>query len=1037
MEDVLYIVPGERHVERLAREGKRAETRTSLLARLTAALLPDLAFVERRACRLLLAMALEDAESAGPGQLGLFGGVIPDAVPRAAILEAQGDALLASVRARGGASWARMIAALDDAIGLLRARGATAEHLDRVTKLRGFLGMRARTLAAAMRALDERLARAGARDERLAPSLCASAILDTSGDRIIEIVGAASLRARWLFHWEPADLSWWRALDDQLSPRGGGARVVLPSFDRPLAGSRERDPLEELTEDVARGLDGPAETEAIELVLGDLTGITSDTTEGARVRVVAAGDVVGQARAAAIAVERALASGAAVERVVVAFPTIDERTLAPVRRALEERGIVTHESRGASPADAPVALGALLALDAATLFDRATFARLLRSGWLDAKRVTGDEDRRVAERRLSRLARGLETSATAAGDDPVARLVLTATTPRPGVRPTDPEEQERDVQVATRLAQLLVAAKRAQTRLEHVRSARTLWAALGIGARAGRGGLASFQSDAAPTGVPRAERLAIARDARAWDALVSALDLYESTAHRADALEQRIDAATFRLELVELLDAAAAQPGAGRAGAVRLTRLVDVAGDMLDLLVVLDANEGVLPREDPRDALVSESFADALGKASRQAFRAPKPGLVRARELTALAVASSEAKSVVLAFVREDGAGAPLAPSFVIDALLRAGVVPEPAPAEIVRASGVATRVRAQREREREGFFLDPGRPRSDVVADLTPAPAASRLLTAATGGADRALAVTSLERFARCAFQGFARVVLAAQETLDTEELPDAREEGTLIHAALAAAFLATRELWPRRPRPEADVLARGEAAAAAVLDAWQGHAPLRAVVRLRVRDAVRAVLGAALADDTWDFALAEQPFGDRMPETWPTFVLGDGALRLRGSIDRVDRAHDGRALRVIDYKRSKSTVQSSNGSLGETALQVPLYARIAEQALTLPSTGAYLATQARDVASWSKPNAKAAARMDELVTRPSRDALSEIEERALAIVHAVRAGRLSPIPATEGECRLCAFSGGCRKPRFAMDPEEVDEESGIPRAT
>jgi hypothetical protein len=33
----LLVVPGDRHVERLARQGERAETRTSLRARLAAA----------------------------------------------------------------------------------------------------------------------------------------------------------------------------------------------------------------------------------------------------------------------------------------------------------------------------------------------------------------------------------------------------------------------------------------------------------------------------------------------------------------------------------------------------------------------------------------------------------------------------------------------------------------------------------------------------------------------------------------------------------------------------------------------------------------------------------------------------------------------------------------------------------------------------------------------------------------------------------------------------------------------------------------
>ena len=43
-----------------------------------------------------------------------------------------------------------------------------------------------------------------------------------------------------------------------------------------------------------------------------------------------------------------------------------------------------------------------------------------------------------------------------------------------------------------------------------------------------------------------------------------------------------------------------------------------------------------------------------------------------------------------------------------------------------------------------------------------------------------------------------------------------------------------------------------------------------------------------------------------------------------------------------------------------------------------------------------------------------------------ARASPHACGRGRSSPLPAHESECRYCAVSGGCRKPRFAMAPVE-----------
>lgn len=1040
----LLVVPGERHVERLAREGERAETRTSLRSRLAAALLPDVAFVDTRECRLVLAMALAkgDDVASSAGQLDLFGGPVLAKPGRGAGAAIPDDAILATARARGGASWGRLVAALDDAIGLLRARGATAAHLDGVGRSKGFLGARARTLAAAMRALDAALARASACDGRLVGSLLRDAIAASSPDELERVIGARRLRARWLLAWEPTDVAWWRALDDKLAPWGGGARVVLPTFDRPLAGARERDPLDALAEEVTRGLDAPTESETIAPVLGDLTGVMiadgGAAADASRVRILGTGDAVAQARAVAKVVSEALASGSAVERIAIAVPVMDERTLAPLRRALEDEGIVGHEARGAPSSSAPVVTAALLALDAASSLDRHVVARLLRSGWIDAARLTG-EGRRESERRLARLARALETTATAEGAGAVERLVRTATARSGGGRPPrmneigGDDDRARDAELANRLAAGLARSRAASTRIEHVRAARALWAELGIGARAGRGGLASFLSDAAPTGVPRAERLAIARDARAWDALVAALDLQETTAHRVGALDQPIDSDGFRLELIELLDAAASQPGASRVAAVRIARLADVAGDALDVLIVVDVNEGLLPRDDMHDALVSEALAEALGRTSRCAFIAPTVGSARARELSALAVAAADARAVVLTFSREDAAGAPLAPSPVVDALERAGIAVEVAEPGPTRPSGVDVALRVSREREREAFFLDPARPRSDVVADLAPSATAASLLVGETGGAGRSLAVTGLERFARCAFMGYAHVVLAAREADVKGELPDAREEGTLVHEVLAAAFVATRELWPRRPRPTAEILERGVAAADEVLQRWQGHAALRALVRLRVSDAVRAVLGQAIADESWDFAVAEQAFGARGETSWKALDLADDdvTLSLRGSIDRVDRAHDGRMLRVIDYKRSKSTVRDAASSLGETALQVPLYACVAGRELGVVAMGAYVPTQARDVAVDAKPSARAAQRMDEVLARPPGGGLNEIERRALAIVMSARSGALAPLPAHESECRYCAVSGGCRKPRFAMAPvDDADDE-------
>ena len=1018
----LFVVPGERHVERLARGDKRGETRASVRERLSAALMPEVRFADECETRLTMAIALEDARARAK-QLDLFG------APAGMV-----DPLLATLRGRGGASWVRAVAAIDDAVGSLRARGVTADVLDRVVsearggggkKRTGVAGARARTLAAAMRALDETLAKRGGRDSRLRGALLAAAIRGADPEELAGIIGTRFLRARWILDWEPSELAWWRALDERLIVLNGEARIMLPSFDQKLSASRERDPLELLADVIARHLDAAPETETIKAVLGDLASVPPEPELVQTARVVRAASARTQARIVAQLVGDALAGGRAVERIAIAYPSRDEKTLLPLRRALEAEGIVFHDARGAPPSTVPVVAAALHALEAAESLDRAAVARLLRSGYLDAPRMLGDAalSFRDAERILERLARGLETRATRTGADPAERLLRTAA--------TAPEDEPH----AQRVVEVLVRGRTATTREERVRAARVLFDELGLGTRAGRGALATFSRDEAPRGVDRAERLAVARDVRAWERTTAALELYETTV--ADGTTP-VDAEVFRLELAELLDRATPQPGAGRAGAVRIVRLGEVAGERLELLIVLDANDGVLPRDTAPITLVSESLEAGIVRASRDERAARTPGELGARDLAALAMAAADAEECVLVTTAEDTTDAPAQPARVALAVLRARpdepfeLRPIHALEDAVLRTSVEVARRVARERTREGFFLDPARPLSDVVGALAPSPALIAVITHETGPTlERALAVTSIERFAQCAFKGFAHVVLSAREGEEQNELPDAREEGNLGHAALAAAFVAVGELWTVRPRAAEEIERIGLVAAVAALAASEGHAPLRAIVRLRIRESVRALLKRATEDEDWDFHAAEQMFG-RKGASWPAYGIeanGD-AIWLRGSIDRVDRAHGRASARVVDYKRSKSTVRASSGTLGETALQIPVYAAVAARHLEMPATGTYLPMQPRDLAQETRANGKAEERVLELAKRPGRGLLAPIETRVLDLARSVRAGNLAPLPAKESECTYCSVSGGCRKPRFAMAPDEDEEQ-------
>ncbi len=992
----LLVVTGERHLASLVAAGQSAETRAALANRLADALLPEVRFVEPVECRLVLGFVL-GMHRPRAEQLDLFKPHSPSG---------RTDAI-GSARANGGAAWVHTVAALDHAIGTLRGLGVTPARLLRAsTSLGDIDSARARVLAEAMECVDRVLERVEARDSRARGPMLGAAIRRASPEAVAAVIGAVRVRSSGVLAWDRGDLDWWRALDEQLLRLGGWARVTLPAFERPLRSDRTRDPLDELADEVACGLDGAPQSEPIEPVLGDLVGDASEA-DPRRVQIIACPDRMAQARIAASVVADALRAGATVGGVAVATASADEATLAPLRRALLEEALVVFDGR--APAAARVVDVALDILETAESFDRFAIARILLSGYVDPLRIA-DGTFRDAAASVQALARRLAGSFTAGGADGAERFVRTAG--------EGPEQR-----VARRVVELFSVARDATTRRGRVQAAQTLWDALGVGARAGRGGLRAFGSDAPATGIVGAERAAVVADTRAWEAVVGALGTYDEWTQAAGVAAEPVDSAIFRAELRAVIDRSLVVSAGARVAAVRIATPEELAGETLECLVVADANAGVLAQRDLGDALVSDALRRAL-------VRDGGSGRLGAEQLAALALCAARAKRTTLLFASQDDGGAPLAPSPIIDALARAGIdVRIAAPAPVPVASGDAL-ARARRETVRESFFLDPARPRSDVVGRLEVTPRVRAVLDEATGAGARPLSVTALERFARCGFMGYAHVVLAAREHEERDELPDAREEGTATHEALAAAFDAGGLAWSRRPRDHDRLLADGMAAAERVLTAWHAHAGLRRAARRRVLEAVRAVLDAAIDDDAWDFQSAELHVGDRHA-AWPPLLVVDGneRLALKGTLDRLDRAHDGSKYRVVDYKRSEGAARDASAQLGVTALQVPLYAAAVTRRFSAPVSGLYLVTQTRGSRS-AQYQTRAAERVEELVrVDPSDRGRLPIEARALEIVTAARRGALEPAPADERTCRTCAFSGGCRKPRFAMLPQDDDE--------
>ncbi|MCJ7736642.1 MAG: PD-(D/E)XK nuclease family protein, partial [Anaerolineae bacterium] len=203
----------------------------------------------------------------------------------------------------------------------------------------------------------------------------------------------------------------------------------------------------------------------------------------------------------------------------------------------------------------------------------------------------------------------------------------------------------------------------------------------------------------------------------------------------------------------------------------------------------------------------------------------------------------------------------------------------------------------------------------------------------------DRTWSASRLESYRTCPFFFFAANVLRLEPRPLPEEGLDARQLGNIYHHIF--------EALTRRAGRDADLVALLDAlpaVAGEILDAaprveqfretawWQ---QTRAEIQENVARSLRAL---DALDGDFVFYAAEQTFG--MPDLpGKALVVRDGtgdSFRLRGFIDRVDRAPDG-GLRIIDYKTGGKSPYTSAAVREGKKLQLPLYALAAQEALHL----------------------------------------------------------------------------------------------------
>jgi hypothetical protein len=873
--------------------------------------------------------------------------------------------------------------ALDDALGELRRAGTEGGDLSRIG------GARSNLLRSALQQTDARLREHRLRDHRENAWLAARALPLLS---IPELAGVTRVRVRGMSSWENGELSLLEALHEKLRETSAGGVVIefptVPGFLGTALHDAAGSLAASLEQRWAEALDHP-----------ELTFV--DARAGARPpQVIQAAHEASEARAVARAVLDALARGTALDRIAIVPVDAADAFLEPLRAELSAAKLPFTEAWSRKASSAPEAHAALELL-------RLAQGPLLRDALVDLLRVPDLE--------LQAL---LGTQSGSAFIDVIERLPVRVD--RSGrellaaleaeLRRCDPKrERERE---AIRMAQLALSAllarferlREASTRRVFRDRARELFAELGL-LSASRRGLT--QAIRYAEELDHAPLAALGQNARAGRAIDLALERVVNAAELLKLADERLPLAEFYEEFAAALAAVGPSQGAGRAGTLRVAPPAAVAGLDWDLLIVCRAASSTLDWQSAvSDSVLDADLIDQLPPARRPRTAGERASFTR----LALASALSRAQQSLVTWAKRDARGGSGASRLVMNLSASEQRVEPASPLDPAAGRVLAmptpspeVQARARLELRRQAFYADP---ESALDFDNGIAGPLERWVG---GEADRPIALTQLERYARCAFLGFSGLVLrAGQDDLVGDGL-SARERGNLIHEALAIALTGTRPFFATRDLLELEQEARERAE---VYLRGQTSSKLRGAALNATLEDVAALLRWSFAnsDGIW-FAEAERAFGNG--EAWSALAVGN--YFVSGRIDRIDSNSDGSAVRIIDYKTGSVRL---TGEHGQQLLQPWIYARkVADEYHAARVSSGYLSLQRR------KPEWKAAVEESEPVAQTIEDKLLRTEQ----LITLVRSGRIPARPALPGACTRCDARDICRRPLSA--PHEANE--------
>jgi ATP-dependent helicase/nuclease subunit B len=450
-------------------------------------------------------------------------------------------------------------------------------------------------------------------------------------------------------------------------------------------------------------------------------------------------------------------------------------------------------------------------------------------------------------------------------------------------------------------------------------------------------------------------------------------------------------------------NAAYAVPVEGEATLV--ASALEVRGLAFDSVALLGLAEGEFPQAEREDALLRES--DRAWLAERGFAIEPR---LRGDEVTFFYQAVTRARRHLLLcrpYLADDGqpwepspywsAARDLVDSPVVRHVRPADPVEHPASElELRSASSELSTVILQ---ARAQAALSPW------TGDLSPL----RELLEQRFGSNRPWSSSRLETYAKCPFYFWAAYAM----DLEPRELPKAGFDvltlGSIYHLVLERLYNRVPDGDPDRLRDALPVVAQ-EVYDAAPNDYGFRPSPLWERQQEEMTNVLRRTV-EALIEIAEEYAPLMQELSFGLGER-PVLVLpGEPPLRLRGYIDRVDRAPDGK-LRVIDYKAGSTPITARDLTEGQR-LQLPLYALAAEQVLGAEVAGGFY---------WHIGAAKPSSLRLEKYKNGVVGAVDAAVEYALSIGAAVCDGQFAPQSLDAGCPAFCPAVAFCEryKPRL-----------------